>query len=1256
MEQRRVLATFTVTDLGDAGAGTLREAVAQANDTAGQDFIAFDPALDGQTIALTTGQISITDSLVMDATSLNLLRIDASGSDMTPDTNDGLGSRIFVIQTASESSNSVDIEVSLSGITFVGGDVDGMGGAILSLGQLTISDSQFMGNHAANHGGAVALIFSGQSTGSAAISNSTFAENTAGVDGGGVFLASSGNFAAEFSVVASTFRQNTAGADGGGFASTSSGSLTIEQSRFDRNVATGTGGGILIDQASDGSATVLIGQSVMERNSAASAGGLSLSVSNSVAEIWDSTISENLAFGNGGGISAVAFNSGVVRLINSTISGNSTTGSAAGARLATLNQGGYGTAAVYSSTIVANESDVDGDGDGAGAGLVFVDDGADGHLRRVDHSIVANNFHRSPAETTFDDVEGAFQASQSLIETNATAAEISGQGLIFDTDPMLGPLAENFGPTRTHLPLAGSPVIDAGELVSPLGLTADQRGLARLFDGNGDGNADLDSGAVEVQPLPNVDPMADAGMDVSAAIGRTVSLNGANSSDPDGGPTPLTFTWEVLSGPGNTTLSDAAAVVTDFTADTEGTYEVQLTVSDGEGTSTDIVRVEVFINQVPFANADADRVRQFVGRPIQLDASASVDPDSDSLGYAWSVMEQPANSSPILAAPTAASTTLNVDRAGAYRIQLVVNDGLEDSRAFSFTVNYDDAPRTSGGPYVVYTGDVLQLNGFAPEGSDPIAFNWDLDNDGQFNDASGAATAVPFVMLQSLLGADPEGVFPIALQIAEADGNLITEATTLTIRPLVTTSPLTDGSATTGVALGDLDGDGDADAFVTRFSDDGDTMSILFNDGHGMFTTGTAAVPNVTSGGTPQLADFDGDGDLDTYVSAPTFLPALMLNDGTGVFTAAGGGSLRTGLGYVGDINGDGSPDVIQVGGEDQTAEGWLNNGAGVFESSGKLLPGVSGIQAVGLVDADGDDDLDAFVVLIDGPSQLWLNDGTGIFVDSGQRLAGTAGGRVLFSDLDGDGDQDAVIFSEDESSTAHGIVLLNDGDGAFFASDQSISAEVTTGLAFGLADISGDGVVDIVASGGGGPLLFSNQGLGTFPTPLALNGSAGINEIAFSDVDGDGDIDAYFAVQTGSDAIWLNRTATQGWHNSALDVDVDHNSVLGPLDALLVINELTQRNFSTTSGVLASPLDPTPLFLDVNNDGFIGPLDAQLVINQLPSTSGDGSGSRPSAALHAVAGIARFDLDVLKEDAKENDAARRIDRALEIWDSFSPW
>jgi hypothetical protein len=133
-------------------------------------------------------------------------------------------------------------------------------------------------------------------------------------------------------------------------------------------------------------------------------------------------------------------------------------------------------------------------------------------------------------------------------------------------------------------------------------------------------------------PPTNNSPVASAGIDQTVFKSEAVQLDGSASNDPDGDQ--LTYTWVQQSGPA-VTLSSASSARPTLTAPvTAGQIVLALTVSDGTRTSTaDSVTIEV-LNRVPAAAAGADVVAE-MDSLVTLDASGSIDPDNDTLTYAW---------------------------------------------------------------------------------------------------------------------------------------------------------------------------------------------------------------------------------------------------------------------------------------------------------------------------------------------------------------------------------------------------------------------------------------------------------------------------------------------------------------------------------------------------------------------------------------------------------------------------------------------
>lgn len=346
------------------------------------------------------------------------------------------------------------LAVTFAGMTLTGGNAsDGYsqphGGAVLVQDEaLTVRDCTIIGNRAFADGGAIAVAEGGSLT----VTGSTFANNSAQAGGGAI------RAAAPVTVVGSTFANNTAEYGGGvcfvrGTAPPAAYPLTVLDSLFVGNIAATWVGG-------DGGA---------------------LFVQSSEAIIRNSTFSGNRAvrgtYTHGAG-GAIYFNQGVLTVENSTFTWNSADVFGGGIAAVPI---GIGTTTppltTITSTIVSGNSSPTGPDVAGYTETIYA-----AHQIRLWNSAVGRG----------DDF---------------LLAPDSANNLPFGTNPLLGPLADNGGPTKSHALLAGSPAINAGS--NPANLTTDQRGagFARVR-----GSAS-DIGAFEVQmpPVPVKSVVVNAG-------------------------------------------------------------------------------------------------------------------------------------------------------------------------------------------------------------------------------------------------------------------------------------------------------------------------------------------------------------------------------------------------------------------------------------------------------------------------------------------------------------------------------------------------------------------------------------------------------------------------------------------------------------------------------------------------------------------------------------------------------------------------
>jgi hypothetical protein len=297
---------------------------------------------------------------------------------------------------------------------------------------------------------------------------------------------------------------------------------------------------------------------------------------------------------------------------------------------------------------------------------------------------------------------------------------------------------------------------------------------------------------------------------------------------------------------------------------------------------------------------------------------------------------------------------------------------------------------------------------------------------------------------------------------------------------------------------------------------------LWINDGHGVFTDGSEAA-GITGKNRRGLAvigsDWDDDGDTDLFVANDSQANLLWRNEGDGTFTDVSGmsgadlnehGKSEACMGSdMGDLDGDGDPDLYVANYEAETNTLYRNDGNGFFtDVSGSSGAGSPSRDMLGFgtlfVDIENDGNLDIYVAnghvmdnieLIEGsratyaqPDLLLLNDGHGRFVqaDGGLSVAlrePRVGRSLARADLDGDGDHDLVVNNSNQTpwvlrnDLAHGHSLAlrllgpdgrSDAEGARVtatAGDRTWVREVTSGgsyeshsdtdLILGLGDVS---------------------------------------------------------------------------------------------------------------------------------------------------------------------------------------------------------
>jgi predicted outer membrane repeat protein len=548
-------ATILVTSTDDSGPGTLREALASAADGDTIDAT----GLSGR-IILKTGELVVSKSVSVIGPGPAKLAIDGHAASRVFHITEGVSVTIcsLTITNGRAIGDSPDkfgggiynghATLTVSNCT-LSGNSSGGGGGIVNDGSsrgsatLTVLASTLSANSAKGRGGG---IFNGASNAGRAtltVSNCTFRGNSAANGSGGIDNLGAEGGTATLTVCASTFSGNsTAKGSGGGIinlgANGGRATLTVSGCTFSSNSAGKCGGGIHNDGRS-GTATLTVNATTFSGNTAKTGGGIQNQAEDdngrATLTVGNCTVSGNSAGVSGGGMYNYGWAQGsaTLTLIGSTLSGNSA-GKSSGGDAAAGSGGGIFNIAAGGGTATLRVSACTFSGNTArrAGGGINNFGGRDGGPTAL--TVSASTFSDNAAKiggSICNDGHGSasLEIGNSILKTGASGKNIDrtvgkvtsrgynlssdhGGGFLaaktdrINTDPLLGPLQDNGGPTFTHALLPDSPAIDRGkrDVIPSLVLDTDQRGFSRPVGSpavaRGDGS---DIGAFEVQlPAP----------------------------------------------------------------------------------------------------------------------------------------------------------------------------------------------------------------------------------------------------------------------------------------------------------------------------------------------------------------------------------------------------------------------------------------------------------------------------------------------------------------------------------------------------------------------------------------------------------------------------------------------------------------------------------------------------------------------------------------------------------------------------------
>jgi hypothetical protein len=311
----------------------------------------------------------------------------------------------------------------------------------------------------------------------------------------------------------------------------------------------------------------------------------------------------------------------------------------------------------------------------------------------------------------------------------------------------------------------------------------------------------------------NRPPVANAGPAQTVASGAAVTLDGSNSSDPDG--TIASYRWAQTAGPALTLASPTAARTTfaaPFVGAQGASLTFQLTVQDNGGLSSSAtVTVNVSQqNQPPIANAGPSQTVS-AGAPVFLDGSSSADPDGTVVSYLW---RQTSGPSVVLSTPNSATATFTAPASGSLQFELTVEDDAGLTATATLLVNVAAAalpPTADAGPdQTARPQATVTLSGVNSTGA--ATYQW-----AQIGGAPVTLTA-PGAARTSFIAPATPGALTFELTVTGAGGLAATDTVLVNVVEPPAQPPVANAGPNQTVLQGatvQLDGSGSAGALVS---------------------------------------------------------------------------------------------------------------------------------------------------------------------------------------------------------------------------------------------------------------------------------------------------------------------------------------------------------------------------------------------------------------------------------------------------------